>query len=161
MVQLHAGVERQHARSRLLVVGIERVRSGVLGIKPWVRLEDEVRLSGEPDAFIAEMGKDGVRRGGYWRYRSFLGGGRARCIRDSGVDREGTHIGGSECELRAVCGVGRTRGFAAWSLRGGGDADEPDEQKNRDQEANRSNHILLKITPLVVIRHAVFRAEVW
>src|ERR1019366_10118031 len=62
-VEPHTGVKRHHAGGGLFIVRAEAVRPAVVGVEIGMGLEDEVRLSREPESSALEMRKHRLRIG--------------------------------------------------------------------------------------------------
>ena len=57
IVEAHSGVERHDAGSGFFIVGTQTVRAAIGGMERRMSLENEVRLPGEPETCVLEMGK--------------------------------------------------------------------------------------------------------
>src|ERR1700676_2436276 len=55
MIEADAGVERHDSRGGFLIVWTEAVRPAIVGVKVGMSLEDEVDLTGKPEARVLEM----------------------------------------------------------------------------------------------------------
>ena len=75
VVDAHARVERHDARCGFLVVGTQAVRAAVERGKGRMRLEDEIRLAGKPEARILEVREHRGHIVGGRRIGRILGGG--------------------------------------------------------------------------------------
>jgi len=61
MVEAHAGVEGHHSGRGLFIIGAETVLAAVGRAEARMRLEDEVGLTGDPEARVLDVREQGFR----------------------------------------------------------------------------------------------------